>query len=173
MLFGMNNTRSSLERVAQHLYRHKTNGSYYAIVTVAKKQRTKALRVSENLDPTTDRATANRLLRIWEDELTRLDATKGDMTLDSLVSKFKEARAGKAPKTVATEDSIIARFRKDFGRVPTASESSQWSRWPAASNPPTLPSGSPVSPTRECATRPSTATANSPASFSRWPSMTE
>jgi len=116
MLFGMNNTRSSLERVAQHLYRHKTNGSYYAIVTVAKKHRTKALRVSENLDPTTDRATANRLLRIWEDELTRLDATKGDMTLDSLVSKFKEARAGKAPKTVATEDSIIARFRKDFGR---------------------------------------------------------
>ena len=112
------NTRANLERVAEHLYRHNGNGAYYGIVVVNKKKRIKALRISEDLAPTTDRATANRLLRTWEEELTRLDATNGDMKLEALLAKFEAARSGKAPKTVATESSIIVRFKKDFGRNP-------------------------------------------------------
>ena len=112
-------TRQHLERVASHLYRHKVNGSYYGILTVAKRMKIKALKVSEDTAPTTDRATANRLLRAWEDDIARTDATNGDMKLEALLAKFEGARAGKAAKTVATEASIIARFKKDFGRDAT------------------------------------------------------
>jgi hypothetical protein len=43
------NTRAYLERVAEHLYRHKGNGAYYGIVVVNKKKRIKVLRISEGL----------------------------------------------------------------------------------------------------------------------------
>jgi hypothetical protein len=57
------------------------SATYYGIVTVASKLKVKALRVSENLDPTTGRATANRLLRTWQDDLARLPLSYAEMML--------------------------------------------------------------------------------------------
>jgi integrase len=107
--------RDSLQRVAEHLYRHSVHGTYYGIMTIGGKLKKKALCAFEGQAPTTDRATANRLLREWEEKLTRLDATAGDMRLEALLTKFREVRAGKAANTVATEASIISRFESEFG----------------------------------------------------------
>jgi len=109
-------TRSKLERVAEHLYRHKVNGTYYGIITVAGKLKVKAIRMSEDLAPTTDRVTANRVLRTWQDDLARVDGTAGDIRIEALLAKFEGIRAGKADQTRATEASMIKRFKADFGR---------------------------------------------------------
>jgi integrase len=110
------NGYACLERVAEHLYRHRLNGSYYGRMKVAGKRIIKALRIAEDTAPTTDRPTANRLLREWEDSLSRVDASSGDMRLEALLAKFAAARAGKAQSTRITEAALISRFRADFGR---------------------------------------------------------
>jgi len=109
-------TRGNLERVAEHLYRHKINGSYYGIVVANKKKHIAALRVTEDAPPTTDRATANRLLHDWEDKLSRVDHASGDMRLEALLTKYAASRAGKAKSTQTTEAALMARMRADFGR---------------------------------------------------------
>ncbi len=105
-----------LERVAEHLYRHQNNGSYYGILKIAGKKRIKALRVSEERPPTTDRATAKRLLAEWEQNQQRVNPAAADMTLEALLKRFEGTRSGKAEKTRETEKYIIARFKDEFGR---------------------------------------------------------
>jgi integrase len=112
----MKTTRENLDRVAEHLYRHKNTGGYYGIIKVAGRKHITALRITEDAPPTTDRATANRLLREWEDKLSRVDAATGDMRLEALLTKYAAARAGKAKSTRITEAALLARFRADFGR---------------------------------------------------------
>ena len=108
--------RESLERVAPHLYRHKSTGAYYGIITIGGRKHTAALRITEDTPPTTDRATANRLLREFENKLSRIDASAGDMRLEVLLTKYAASRAGKAKSTQTTEAALMARFRADFGR---------------------------------------------------------
>jgi integrase len=112
------NTRAFLDRVAEHLYRNRLTGGYYGMMKVAGKRKTKALTVAEGLPATTDRGTAKRLLAEWEQSVARLNPEAGDLTLDALIRKFEGTRSGKAAHTVATEASIIRRFRSDFGRDP-------------------------------------------------------
>jgi hypothetical protein len=54
--------RDSLQRVAEHLYRHSVHGTYYGIMTIGGKLKKKALCAFEGRDPTTDRATATSFL---------------------------------------------------------------------------------------------------------------
>ena len=112
----MKTTRGNLDRVAEHLYRHKNTGGYYGIIKVGGRKHITALRIMEDAPPTTDRATANRLLREWETKLSSVDASVGDMRLETLLAKYAAARAGKAKSTQITEGALPARMRADFGR---------------------------------------------------------
>ena len=108
--------RGCLERVAEHLYRHQGNGSYYGIIKIAGKKKVEALRVHPGLPPTTDRATANRLLAAWKVKRASVNPQSADLTLDALLEKFKSTRAAKSAKTRETEKYMMTKFREEFGR---------------------------------------------------------
>lgn len=105
--------RDFLENVAPNLYRHSGNSTYYGLKKVNGNNKTHAL-------GTTDRKTADRLLRDWIGGLESADVAKSDMTLDMLLAKFIAVRVGMAPGTLKNEASMIKVFRATFPKPMTA-----------------------------------------------------
>jgi integrase len=103
-------TRQALVKVANVpcLYRHSLNGTYYAI------KKLKGEKKQHSLD-TTDRKIAERRLKTWLANLDKLDSTAEKTTLEKLLTKFAESRAGLADKTVQTETWLANTFRETWG----------------------------------------------------------
>jgi len=89
------------------LYRHSINETYYARKKVAGKHK------EHSLD-TTDRKIAERKLRAWITDLTKLDTEAGKTTLGQLLEKFTTVRSGMKPSTVRTDASIIRNLKSHW-----------------------------------------------------------
>lgn len=102
-------TRQQLEKIPNFpcLYRHKLNGTYYAVKKHAGKKKDRSLQ-------TTDRKIAERTLAEWIKSLDKLDASQEKTTLVQLIEKFIAARLGLSESTRNTDASIIKRFKNDW-----------------------------------------------------------
>jgi integrase len=109
MATNQQSTRQLLEKIPnfQCLYRHSANGTYYAIKKFAGKRKEHSLQ-------TTDRKIAERKLADWIKSLDKLDTEQEKTTLAQLIDKFVAARQGKAAKTIATDASIVKRFKEQW-----------------------------------------------------------
>jgi integrase len=106
---GAKTTRQLLDKIPNFpcLYRHSLNGTYYAIKKHEGKRKEHSLQ-------TTDRKIAERKLADWIKGLDKLDVEAEKTTLATLLDKFTLAYSGKASKTVATNASIIKRFKETW-----------------------------------------------------------
>ena len=102
-------TRQLLEKIAnfQNLYRHPLNDTYYGIAKLGGKRKEHSL-------ATTDRKIAERKLAAWIKSLAKIDSEQEKTTLAQLIEKFVAARQGKSESTIATDASIINRFKADW-----------------------------------------------------------
>jgi integrase len=102
-------TRQLLDKIptVQCLYRHKLNGTYYGIKKHSGKRKEHSLQ-------TADRKIAERKLAEWTKGLDKIDSTAETMTLIQLLDKFVAGRQGKSESTIATDASIIARFKEQW-----------------------------------------------------------
>ena len=66
------------------LYRHTVNGIYYGEKKIGRKRKEHSL-------GTTDRKLAERRLKLWIDDLDRIDAKAAKITLAALLDKFLAA----------------------------------------------------------------------------------
>jgi integrase len=109
MATNQQSTRQLLEKIPnfQCLYRHSANGTYYAIKKFAGKRKEHSL-------ATSDRKIAERKLAAWIKTLDKLDTEQEKTTLAQLLKKFEAARQGKSDSTVATDASIIKRFKEHW-----------------------------------------------------------
>lgn len=121
-------TKDLLEKIPNFpcLYRHSVSGLYYGIKKISGKKKSHAL-------GTADRKMAERLLKDWIRDLERIDAQAAKTTMADLLDKFAAGYAGKAPKTQATNNSILKVFKKTWKpgltiRVPDV-KPSQLSEW--------------------------------------------
>jgi integrase len=96
----------AFSRVAQGLYRHGQSGFYYANVKRDGKIVRKSLR-------TTDRATANRLLKDFLNDLGKVDRTGAAPGLNAYVPKFLTTLTG-APKTLRQWQDIGNKLLRDW-----------------------------------------------------------
>jgi hypothetical protein len=102
-------TRQQLVKVPQVscLYRHSLSGIYYGIKKVGGKRKEHSL-------STSDRKLAERRLKKWIADLGKTDAAVEHLTLRELIRKLQRAHEGKAPKTRATEASIIRKLEQSW-----------------------------------------------------------
>jgi integrase len=102
-------TRQLLEKIPSVpcLYRHSLNDTYYGIKKLAGKRKEHSLQ-------TADRKIAERKLADWIKSLGKLDSTTETMTLNQLLEKLVASRQGKSESTIATDASIIARFKEQW-----------------------------------------------------------
>jgi integrase len=102
------NTRTKRrERVATNLRRDPITLNYYGFKKIGGKRYRHSL-------GTTDRITANGKLAAWIRDLHAADPNAADLKLEALLQNFLTARAGKAPKTRATESGFASILRKTF-----------------------------------------------------------
>jgi integrase len=109
MATNQQSTRQLLEKIPNFpcLYRHKLNGTYYAIKKVAGKRKEHSLQ-------TTDRKIAERKLAVWIKNLDKIDSTAEKTTLRQLLVMFVASRRGKSDSTKATDASIKKRFEAEW-----------------------------------------------------------
>ncbi len=95
-------TRQLLDKIPNHpcLYRHRSSGAYYGIKKSGGKRKEHSL-------GTTDRKSAERILKDWLAGLDAVDSGAHRTTLEQLIEKFIAMNRGKAAKTQATNQSII------------------------------------------------------------------
>jgi hypothetical protein len=81
-------TRQQLVKVSQVpcLYRHVLNRGYYGIKKVGGKRKEHSLK-------TTDRKLAERRLKVWLENLEKIDTSVERLTLQELVEKLQKANA--------------------------------------------------------------------------------
>ncbi len=89
------------------LYRHAVNGNYYGIKKIVGRRKELSLR-------TTDRKVAERKLKQWIAELQTVDIHAAKLSLVGLLQRFLACHGGRAPKTLATNRSLVKRFRKTW-----------------------------------------------------------
>jgi integrase len=110
-------TRQLLDKIPKVscLYRHRVTGRYYAIKSVRGKLKTEVLR-SEHGEAISDRKLAERRLRAWIEGLESPGATLagGPLTLDALVSKYRQTMAGLKPKTRVNIEWVIKTLEKHW-----------------------------------------------------------
>ena len=102
-------TRQLLSKIpgVLHLYRHSVNQSYYGVKKLGGKRKEHSL-------GTTDRKLAERRLKEWLENLGRVAPESHDLTMASLVERFRAMTRDKAPKTRATNESILRRFSETW-----------------------------------------------------------
>ena len=102
-------TRQLLVKIpsVQFLYRHAHSGIYYACKKLRGKRKERSLK-------TTDRKTAERLLKQWLKDLERVDAVAGQTTFAELIRKFSSAREGKSQQTKRTDASILKALKESW-----------------------------------------------------------
>lgn len=103
---GESKQKQTFRRVAQGLYRYGQAGTYYANVKREGKIVRKAL-------GTTDRKTADRLLKDFLGDLGKVDRAGAAPSLDAYVPKFLETLTG-APKTLRQWRDIGAKLLRDW-----------------------------------------------------------
>jgi integrase len=98
-------TRQLLDKIPNHpgLYRHRNSGRYYGIKKSGGKRKEHSLETS-------DRKSAERRLKEWLAVLDDVDRDAEKTTLKQLIEKFVVMNRGKAPKTQATNQSILNRL---------------------------------------------------------------
>jgi integrase len=94
-------------RVAENLYRYSSSGVYYARFRANGKEVQKSLR-------TIDRSLAKRRLGEEIENVSKVDAKIGKMTLEELLRLFEERLAQFAPKTVSTRLSLLKCFKETW-----------------------------------------------------------
>ena len=99
-------TRQQLVKVplVPCLYRHSLNCGYYGIKKLSGKRKEHSLR-------TKDRKLAERRLKEWLANLSKIDAGVERLTLHEMVEKFQKANLGKSASTQATDRSIIKKLK--------------------------------------------------------------
>src|SRR6266513_3954225 len=88
-----------IEKVGECLYRYSRNGVYYARIKADGKE------IKRSLE-TTDRALAQRKLRVFRDEQRQIDRSQGKLTLAELCDRYL--------KTVERKTFIIGRIKTDW-----------------------------------------------------------
>jgi integrase len=102
-------TRQLLAKIPNYpcLFRHKTNGTYYAIKKHGGKRK------EHSLD-TTDRKLAERKLKDWISGLDRIDVETQRTTLKELLEKFQDIRQGLSKSTRDTEMGMINKLKSSW-----------------------------------------------------------
>ena len=102
-------TRQLLERIANHqcLYRHSVNKTYYGIKRVGGKRKEHSL-------GTTDRKIAERKLKQWIANLSKIDTEAEKTTLTQLLDLFVTTRQGMSASTKATEQGLINNLKASW-----------------------------------------------------------
>jgi integrase len=81
------------QKVGECLYRYSRNGVYYGRIKRRGKESKRSLR-------TTDRALAQRRLRILRDEQQQIDPSRGNLTLAQLCNRWLATKQNAKPKTL-------------------------------------------------------------------------
>lgn len=97
------------EKVGECLYRYSRNGVYYARIKADGKE------IKRSLE-TTDRALAQRKLRVFRDEQRQIDRSQGKLTLAELCDRYLKTVQHQKPKTVERKPSSSAESRP-IGRL--------------------------------------------------------
>jgi len=102
-------TRQLLDKIPNvpSLYRHSVTGIYYGIKKIAGKRK------EHSLD-TNERKTAERKLKTWIDDLTKIDTEAEKTTLEQLLEKFTTVRSGLSASTKRTDASIIKNLKENW-----------------------------------------------------------
>jgi len=93
--------------VASNLYRHSKSGRYYGVKKVGGKRKERSLQTS-------DRALAERRLKEWLANLSKLDSEVEKTTLRQLLERFEKVYMGKSEKTREDNGYILKRFRETW-----------------------------------------------------------
>lgn len=97
----------TFQKVAECLYRYSSNGVYYGRIKAHGKEIRRSL-------GTTDRALANRRLRVLKEEEAQVDRSRGRMTLGEYCDQYLETIQHQKPKTVERKSLIIRRLKEDW-----------------------------------------------------------
>jgi integrase len=95
------------EKVGECLYRYSRNGVYYARIKADGKE------IKRSLE-TTDRALAQRKLRVFRDEHRQIDRSQGKLTLAELCDRYLKTVQHQKPKTVERKTFIVGRIKTDW-----------------------------------------------------------
>src|SRR6266480_3416014 len=95
------------EKVGECLYRYSRNGVYYARIKADGKE------IKRSLE-TTDRALAQRKLRVFRDEQRQIDRSQGKLTLAELCDRYLKTVQHQKPKTVERKTFIVGRIKTDW-----------------------------------------------------------
>jgi integrase len=95
------------EKVGECLYRYSRNGVYYARIKADGKE------IKRSLE-TTDRALAQRKLRVFRDEQRQIDRSQGKLTLAELCDRYLTSVQHQKPKTVERKTFIVGRIKHEW-----------------------------------------------------------
>ena len=101
---------TSFLRFTECLYRNESSGGYYALMKKLGKQIRRSLK-------TTDRTLAERCLRDFREQLTRLDLSKDQaiISFEQLVEyRFDSIKHGLKPKSALRRETCIGQLEKYF-----------------------------------------------------------
>src|SRR5438034_4617185 len=101
------NKVGTLQKVGECLYRYSSNGVYYARIKADGKEIKRSLK-------TTDRAFAQRALRVFRDEQRQIDRSQGKLTLAELCDRYLKTVQHQKPKTVERKTFIVGRIKTDW-----------------------------------------------------------
>src|SRR5437762_1247460 len=101
------NKVGTLQKVGECLYRYSSNGVYYARIKADGKE------IKRSLE-TTDRALAQRKLRVFRDEQRQIDRSQGSLTLAELCDRYLKTVQHQKPRTVERKTFIVGRIKTDW-----------------------------------------------------------
>jgi integrase len=105
-------SRGTFQKVGECLYRYSSTGVYYGRIKVDGKEIRRSL-------GTTDRAHAMRELRVFKEQQSQIDRSRGRVTLAELCDIYLQSNQHQKPKTVGRKTLIVERIKADW---PTGSQ---------------------------------------------------
>jgi integrase len=90
----------TFQKVGECLYRYSRNGVYYARIKRGGKETRRSLRTS-------DRALAQRRLRVFRDEERHVDPSRANLTLAQLCDRWLATKKNAKPKTLGTKAHVV------------------------------------------------------------------